>query len=208
MASSATIRRPETGEVRKAPPSDVLSFAAPMQAGRATISTGVATRLNAPRVSFGGYLRRLAQERGMEVTRENLQDLGDELVKRDVRDFCEEVLKQEPWLPGRPLIIDGVRHVEVLDVLSEILAPAEGYLIYIDVDRATQSKRLEHDELRHEKPLEELERHPTEIQVRSRLPDRAALVLDGTQSPEELAEKVICFLNTKGGKERPADRVG
>jgi len=198
MTSSAT-KQPETGEVRKARPSAVLSFAAPIEAGKTTISTSVATRLDAPRVSFGGYLRRIAQENGLEVTRENLQDLGDQLVSRDVRAFCEEVLKQQPWQPGRPLIIDGVRHVEVLDVLSEILAPAEGYLIYINVDRTTQSKRLEHDELRHEKPLEELEQHPTELQVRSKLPDRAALVLDGTQSPEELTEKVVAFFNTKVG---------
>ena len=201
MTSSATILS-ETGEKRKAPPSAVLSFAAPIEAGKTIISAGVATRLGAPCVSFGGYLRRLAQEMGLDVTRENLQDLGDQLVRRDVRAFCEEVLKQHPWQPGRPLVIDGVRHVEVLEVLSEILAPAKGYLIYINVDRTTQSKRLEHDELRHKKPLEELERHPTELQVRSKLPDRAALVLDGTQSPEELTERVIAFLNAKVGDDR------
>jgi hypothetical protein len=174
MTSSAT-KQPETAEVRKARPSAVLSFAAPLEGGKTTISTNVATRFVSPHVGFGGYLPRPAQEMGLEVTRENLQDLGDQLVRCDVRAFCEEVLKQQPWQPGRPLVIDGVRHVEVLDVLSEILAPVEGYLIYINVDRTTQSKRFEHDELRHEKSLEEFERHPTEIQVRCMLPDRAAL---------------------------------
>ncbi len=99
------------------------------------------------------------------MTRETLQDLGDELVRSDVRAFCLDVLKQQPWSPGVPLIIDGVRHVEVLVALGEILSPAPEYLVYINVDRMTQKKRLKHDELRHKKTLEELEQHPTELQV-------------------------------------------
>jgi adenylate kinase family enzyme len=178
-------------------PSAVLSFAAPIEAGKTTVSTRVATHLAAPRVSFGGYLRRVAHQRGLEITRETLQDLGDELVSDDVRGFCEEVLKEEPWQEGRPLIVDGVRHVEVLDTLRDIVAPAEAYLIYIQVDRTIQRKRLAQDELRHEKPLEELEQHPTEVQVRSKLPDRAALILDGTQAPEELTQKVIEFFESR-----------
>jgi cytidylate kinase len=197
MSSDATMQA-ETCGARKAPPSTVLSFAAPIEGGKTTVSIGVATRLGAPRVSFGGYLRRLAQEKGLEVTREVLQDLGNDRVRQDVRAFCEDVLEQQPWQPGRPLVVDGVRHVEVLDALAEILAPAEGYLIYIKVDRTTQAKRLEHDELRHEKTLEELEKHPAELQVRSQLPDRAALVLDGTQRPDELTQKVIDFLEARG----------
>jgi hypothetical protein len=163
------------------------------------VSTSVARRLDAPRVSFGEYLRGVARDRGLDITREVLQDLGDEFVSNDVRGFCEHVLEQQPWQPGKPLIIDGVRHVEVLDSLGEILSPAKGYLIYIKVDRTTQKKRLKDDPLPHEKTLDELEEHSTERQVRSRLPDRAALVLDGTQDPDESTRKVIEFLVSKGG---------
>jgi adenylate kinase family enzyme len=204
MRPDAQERR-ETGKVRKAPPSAVLSFAAPIEAGKTTVSTKVAAQLVAPRVSFGDYLRGVARDSGLEMTREVLQDLGDKLVSRDVRRFCEDVLEQEPWEPGQPLIIDGVRHVEVLDSLSEILSPARAYLIYINVDRTTQVKRLKIDPLRHEKTLDELEKHPTEEQVRSRLPDRAALVIDGTQDPDESTRQVIEFL---ASKEREAEERG
>ena len=34
--------------------------------------------------------------------------------------------------------------------------------------------------------------------MRSKLPDRAALVLDGTQAPEELTQKVIEVLDSRG----------
>jgi hypothetical protein len=132
------------------------------------------------------------------VTREALQELGDELVRRDIRGFCEDVLKENPWRSGVPLVIDGVRHLEVLRELHELLAPAPEYLIYINVDRRTQLNRLELDDLPHTKPLEELEQHPTEVQVRSVLPDKAHLVLDGTLPAEELAHRVVDFLARAG----------
>lgn len=204
MNADATLE-PVPGLGRLAPPSTVLGFAAPIEAGKTTLSLAVADRLKAPRVSFGEYLRWLAGERNMPVTREVLQDLGNELVSHDVRGFCEGVLRRQPWRPGVPLVIDGVRHLEVLKALADILAPAPEYLIYIKVDRETQAKRLVNDDLRHEKPLAVLEQHPTERQVRSVLPDKAALVLDGTRPANELTLKVIEFLETKA-KVLGADR--
>lgn len=202
MSSDAITRPSSTGRAishRRKPPSAVLSFAAPIEAGKTTVSTRVAQRLSASRVSFGEYLRTVARTRGLTVTREILQELGEGFVSRDVRSFCEDVLEQQPWEPGRPLVIDGVRHVEVLDTLRELLAPAKSYLIYINVDRTTQTKRLKDDPLPHAKSLGELELHPTERQVRNRLPDRAALVLDGTQDPDESTRAVIEFLAAHDG---------
>src|SRR4051812_39106098 len=104
MTSNAA-RHPVADVTRRTLPSAVLSFAAPIEGGKTTVSPCVATRLSAPRVSFGGYLRNLAKQRGLEVTREVLQDLGNQLVSDDVRAFCEEVLKEQPWQEGRPLIV-------------------------------------------------------------------------------------------------------
>jgi len=191
--------QPQLVKACSAPPSAVVSFAAPIEAGKTTLSTRLGLQLGAPRVSFGDYLRELARKSVKEVTREVLQELGDRLVNQDVGAFCEEVLKQQPWQPRRPLIIDGVRHVEVLDALVGILAPAKVYLIFINVDRMTQSKRFEQDPLPHEKRLDELEQHPTELQVRSKLLDRAGLVLDGTEDPDKSMQKIIEFLASEGG---------
>lgn len=204
MNSHATIRSDDeathlTDTVRLAPPTVVLCFAAPIEAGKTQISTAVAERLNAPRVSFGDYLRGVARALGTELTREALQVLGEEMVTRNVRSFCQKVLGQQPWEPGKPLIIDGVRHLEELDALGDMLAPARLWLIYINVDRTTQAKRLKVDSLPHEKTLEELEQHPTELQVRSKLPDRASLVLDGTRDPNLLTAQVLEFLASKNG---------
>ena len=200
MGSNAAVHaEPKGGDClaqgKRALPSAVLGFAAPIEAGKTTISQLVAKLLGAPRVSFGEYLKGIAIDQGLEVTRETLQDLGDQLVRKDVSAFCENVLQSVPWAVGKPLIVDGVRHAEALDAISSLLAPASVYLVYIEVDRTTQTKRLEKDPLRHQKSLEELERHPTETQVRSVLPDRASFFLDGTDAPEESARKIVEFLD-------------
>ena len=204
MNSNATMRpdtreERESGKGRKAPPSAVLSFAAPIEAGKTTVSTSVAIR----RERTPCQLRRVPSGRRPRKgdgadSRDPAGALGDQLVTGDVRGFCEDVLAEQPWQPGKPLIIDGVATRRGSGLLGEILSPARGYLIYINVDRTTQTKRLKTDPLPHEKTLDELEQHPTERQVRSRLPDRAALVLDGTQDPDESARKVIDFLTSRG----------
>jgi dephospho-CoA kinase len=175
-------------------PSRILAFAGPIESGKSTISTVVAEQLNAPLVRFDDYLKKRAAETGRPAIREALQELADEMVRQDVRGFCSEVLKQRPWQAGVPLVIDGLRHVEVVDALRELLAPAVEHLFYIHVDCLTQAKRFRQDTLSHEKSLEELERHPTEIQVRTVLLDRADLVLDGAHPVEELVGQILAFL--------------
>lgn len=178
----------------KVSPSTVLQFAAPIEGGKTTLSKAVAERLGAPRVSFGAWLRSHAQEKQLKLTREVLQDLGEQLVQADVGSFCLNVLAQESWSSGQPLVIDGVRHQQVLSTLDDLLAPSEGYLIYVSVDPVTQSKRLETDDLPHEKSLAELEQHSTEVQVKPVLLEQADLVLNGTLDVEVLVEQVLNFL--------------
>ena len=171
----------------------VLGFAAPIEGGKSTISIRLAEALRAPRVSFREYLEGVARNRGLPVTRESLQEVGQGLIQRDMRSFCVDVLRQSSWAAETPLLIDGVRHVEVLKTLKELLAPSAFYLIYLNIDRDTQRIRFSHDDLPHNKPLEELESHSTEVQVKTLLRGEADLVLDGTQPVEQLVTEILAF---------------
>src|SRR5262245_49953380 len=131
--TSSIAEAPDRTEVTKPAPSCVLGFTAPIEGGKTTLSQALSERLKVPRVSFGGYLRRVAQERRLPVTREALQALGEEMVRQDVQAFCREVLNEQPWRAGVPLLVDGVRHEEVLEALRDLLSPAPEYLIYINV---------------------------------------------------------------------------
>lgn len=178
----------------------VLGFAAPIEGGKSTISTRLAEALHAPRVSFREYLEGVARKTGMPVTRESLQDLGENLVQHKMREFCTAVLRQASWAAETPLLIDGVRHLEVLKTLKELVAPVPFYLIYLNIDRKTQEERFQHDNLPHEKPLEELERHPTETQVSTVLRKKADLIVDGAAPVEQLVKEILDFANDSDTK--------
>jgi hypothetical protein len=172
-------------------PSVVLGFAARMGAGKSRVSKDVAEQLHAPRVSFGEYVRQVARDRGLPETREILQDLERALVQQDVRGFCARVLDQAPWRPGMPLVIDGVRHPEVLRTLEELVSPAPFRLVYLPLDRETPLTRLANEDLPHQGSPEECDRHPTDAEVSLGLPEEADLVLEGTCPIEQLVQQVV-----------------
>lgn len=173
-----------------------LGFAGRIASGKSTVSGRVAERLGVLRVSFRHYLETVAARRGIsDVTREVLQDLGEEEIRaHGFKDFCLAVLNQAHWHPGQAVVIDGIRHVEAANALREIVAPAEFHLIYINIDPETQRERLPRS-MPHRKPLQELERHSTEVQVPRDLPRVAELLLDAHKNADELAEEVIRWAN-------------
>jgi dephospho-CoA kinase len=167
----------------------VLAFSGAIASGKSDLSIGVAKALGCPRVSFGSYVRIITRLRGLEDLRENWQAVGESLIQEDLHQFCVAVLAQAPWAPGEPLVIDGVRHVEVAEALKSLVSPSGLRLIYIDVDDARRVQRLR-ERSPHEKTLSELDRHSTEVQVKTALRQLADFVLDGNQPTEDLIREV------------------
>jgi dephospho-CoA kinase len=170
----------------------VLAFSGGIQSGKSTVSTGVAKALGSARVSFGNYVRTITQLRGLEDCRENWQAVGESLIQEDLNQFCAAVLAQAPWEPGGPLVVDGVRHVEVAQALKALVSPSGLRLIYIDADEKSRERRLR-EGCPDDKPLAELEHHSTEVQVKTELRRLADLVVDGTRSPEELIREIAAW---------------
>ena len=169
----------------------MLGFSARMAAGKTVVSNGVALAMGAKRIAFGGVVREEAGSRGIAATRENLQDLGESLVQEDVDAFCLRALDRNGWTTGSSIVVDGVRHVRVLDKLREMVEPNYFGLMYLNVDRETQLQRWKTEDLPYTKSLQELESHPTEIEVLTTLPQRADLVLDGKQTIDRIVRDVI-----------------
>ena len=169
----------------------MLGFSARMAAGKTVVSNGVAEAIGAKRIAFGGLVREEAGIRGIPATRENLQDLGESLVQEDVDAFCVRVLQRNGWTAGNSIVVDGVRHVRVLDKIREIVEPQYFGLMYLNVDRETQLHRWKTEDLPYTKSLQELESHPTEIEVLTTLPQRADLVLDGGQTVDRIVRDVL-----------------
>src|SRR5262245_26710720 len=102
-----------------------ICFSGAIRSGKSTLSSGVAAQLDCPRVSFGDQVRAEAARRGLSQTRQVLQNLGQSLVQTAPIEFCKAVLSQAHWKHDTSIVIDGVRHVLILDSLRTLVAPVD-----------------------------------------------------------------------------------
>jgi dephospho-CoA kinase len=175
----------------------VIAFSGSIASGKSTLSGAVAAALHCPRASFGDYVRSVARSQGLSESRAVLQKIGADLVEKDVAGFSLAVLAQANWQPGQTMVIDGVRHVDVLDCLRQIVAPNKLYLVFVTVDEATRSERISD---RDASSLEEnryLEQDSTEQQVKSLLVEMSDLVVENSLSVEVLVQQIVHWMESQ-----------
>jgi dephospho-CoA kinase len=172
----------------------VLGFAGSIASGKSTLSIEVASSLGWQRVGFGDYVRTVAQRQGLGESREVLQAVGATLVNQGIEQFCGAVLKQVDWKPGQPLVVDGIRHAEIVSTLRRLVAPSELLLVFVSVNESTRKTRLIERGLTHREQWQQIEAHSTEAQVQTVLPGIANLNVDSTQKIEELVKEIVTWV--------------
>jgi len=174
----------------------VVCFAGGIGSGKSLVSKKVAAALGWPRVSFGDYVRGVARQRGLDQTRETLQQVGAELVAGNVEDFCRGVLDHAEWSSGESLVVDGIRHLEVMDTLRSMTVPSVVVLVFVDVGRAERKRRVLERAIG-DISFENAERHSTEIQVGGRLREAADIVIDGRQPVDVVVKDAVEFIRAQ-----------
>jgi dephospho-CoA kinase len=101
----------------------VIAFAGRIGAGKSSVAKALADHLGWKLASFGAYVRTVVSSRGLSLSRESLQAVGEELEAKDTTALCRAVLNAAFWQPGEPLVIEGIRHVRVLEILKTLVAP-------------------------------------------------------------------------------------
>lgn len=171
----------------------VLGFSGKTSSGKTTLSAAVAEELGWPRVSFGDHVRRIAAGKTINVSRRNLQEIGASLIEADPVQFCEAVLAQSVWKPGQSLIIDGIRHQEIIGILRELVQPSTFRMVFIDIDNNTRKGRLK-DEGISKMEMLKIDSHSTEHQVNTGLKESADFIVDGRKTIEMLLRDVINWM--------------
>jgi hypothetical protein len=106
--------------------------------------------------------------------------MGKMLVKYP-ESFAGKVLEEFKISGHGPVVIEGVRHVQIWNSLREILGPIEAHLLYLDVPQAEIRRRLRSEDLP-EAEIEALEKDETETDLlRSRWRTRFSAIWLGKE---------------------------
>jgi dephospho-CoA kinase len=167
----------------------VVGIIGKIRSGKSSLSRSLSENLNWPYVSFGDEVRSITRKRGLDSSREVLQEIGEELVAKRAKEFCEAVLAQAEWQPGESLVVDGIRHVKIVEILREMVRPSVLRLVYVKTADEVRESRLAH-EINGPKEIERIEHHSTEEQVGTILPRLVDLTVDGEKPIEELISEV------------------
>jgi cytidylate kinase len=123
-------------------PAIALAFSGYRGAGKTTLSRLCAAYLSCGFVSFGDWVRKTADARGLSHDLATLQKIGTELASRP-RQFCLDVLSQaSEWTRGSTIVIDGVRHCAVRDVLPALVKPTILANVFVDPPDKLREERL------------------------------------------------------------------
>ena len=174
----------------------VVAFAGAIGSGKSNLSRHVAGLLGCPRVSFGDYIRGIAEANHMDSSdRGVLQRLGQALVVSNAEDFARKVLATRPdWQPGQNLVIDGLRHVEVRQVLFTLVRPSILKLVFLSIDETSRRQRAQRDKEIPQPQLIRYDQDITEAQIPRILPSYADVVVDSTLPVDIAAREVLSRL--------------
>jgi cytidylate kinase len=175
----------------------VIGFSGGISSGKSTLSKSVANSLDIVRVSFGDRVRAIAREMGLSESREQLQALGESLIDKDLNQFCLSVLAQAEWRSSQSLIVDGIRHLQVLEMLRKLVDPLPMLLVYVRTEEAVRAERQLRREGMEQKQLQYIDNHSTETQVHNVLQNHSDLTVDGSQSVEEASQIILHWLEDK-----------
>ncbi len=168
----------------------IVAFAGKIGSGKTTITKSLADILAWRRASFGDYVREVARQRGLDDTREVLQVVGTELLRADIRGFCRSVLAHSGWRPGQNLLIDGLRHLETVEVIREITQAATFSIVFVKISEEVRLQRLLSREGSDERRTQ-VERHSSEAQVTSLLAGIADRTFDNDGLLQDTVSEIV-----------------
>lgn len=161
----------------------VITLSGGIGSRRSDLAEKLEGQLAFPRVKFSDFIRQRITDAGEDANnRLLLQQYGQRLVQYQLEEFVRGTLAMAPgWEQAGHLIVDGLRHVEVLLTLRRLVQDVGSSLFYVHVkadplereagarDRGIQ----EQDMFRYDHAL-------SEAQMNRILPAYADLEVDGT----------------------------
>lgn len=170
----------------------IIGIAGRINSGKTTVAQELSKKLNCKVTSFGNVVRKIATERNIGNDRKSLQDLGQSLVDNELDYLCKGVLDIVHWDAKENIIIEGIRHKNVLIKLKSITSPFVLKLIYIDASNSLLDYRDNSSRIVNNRA--EIEKHETEREVISDIKAEANIIVNAEESMEVVCDKILQLL--------------
>jgi dephospho-CoA kinase len=92
------------------------------------------------------------------------------------------------------MVVDGIRHAEIIPVLRQIVTPLDFRLVFVGVNESIREARLVERGLSDRQQWQQLEAHSTEAQVQTVLLTMADLTVDGTRKIQDLVLEIVGWI--------------
>jgi len=177
--------------------SKAIVFSGLICSGKTTLADHYCAQYQWDKISFGSYIKNIAEKRQVSLSRHNLQQIGYEIFKNtDPHDFLRQVINF-----NKPVshihIYDSIRH---LDILSEVREYYEDTVVfYLNVDENIIYKRYI-DKYNVDISYSEFKKiieHPIEKGIVQMI-DFSDYILDSSKATVEVIDEVDVILEKHG----------
>lgn len=156
----------------------IIGIAGGVGAGKTTFALSLAAELGGISTSFGDYIRSEAIRQSLGTSREELQSIGESLIQSiGYEALLRRVLTQAGWNGMGILVLEGVRHLQIANLLRKTMPDHHVVLVFLALDGDARTRRVSEREAMNI-DIGTVDAHPTEKEV-PLLRDVADLVLDG-----------------------------
>lgn len=172
----------------------VIGFSALAKGGDKEIADFVARTKEVPRLSFGAWLREKALKEGGETDRRGLQHLGQQMIKQmGELAFFFTMLDDVHLELSQSLLIEGIRHIKILDSVRSLVGPDRFFLAFVDRPEDRRLELLRHEGLSNSE-LEEVLSDATEQEI-PRVRKFANIELDASLDVEVEGNRLLRALS-------------
>lgn len=153
-----------------------------MGSGKSTIAAFLASKLSKQVVSFGNYIRRLAQESGQPTTRDALQNLGQaQYQSLGATGLLHGVLHLAGVEEDQTVVFDGVRHTEVLAAIRRSAERTVAIYLEVSAEERYRRRRCQSSHDLSPEEFQSVEHHEVEAETRM-LAELCDYVIDASRT--------------------------
>ena len=154
--------------------------------GKSTVAAILASRLSCQVVSFGKYVREIANRDGRSATRSVLQDLGETLYQRiGAPGLLEGALEIAGVKNDDTVVFDGVRHIEVLSEIRRRSGKTVAIYLAVDPEQRYRRRQSQGTGGLSREEFDAIDRHPVEVEIGD-LAQLCDYVIDASQPLTQL----------------------